>query len=257
MDEMLLKKTVSKIALRLLIALAISVSNSAFASNNFKPGQYLQEGGWGTLTVMPSSGKGQPFSIQSIGPNTHTCELEGLIQGTRANLDVDEGEKKCVVLFRLSNEGIDVTVDERVDNSCRNFCGVRAWFTGMYLKPNKECTYAARSLASKRFIDFYRKKDYRAARAELEPMLHNCGKTLHMFDDGEIRNDLAITQYHLKDYSGCLATLAPLAVYARMTSEQIKEEFAQVDASVMESIVKSARTNIGLCSKKQKIEIVR
>ncbi|HZW23463.1 hypothetical protein [Noviherbaspirillum sp.] len=254
MDEMLLKKTLPKIAFRSLIALAISASNSIFASNNFRPGEYLQERGWGTLTVMPGSSKGQPFSIQTLGPNTHTCELEGLIQGTRANLDVDEGEKKCVIHFQPTKDGIDVTIGERTDDLCGQFCGVRAWFTGMYLTPHKGCIYDARSLARKRFIDFYKKRNYRAARAELEPILHSCSKTLHMFEDGEIRNDLAITQYHLKDYSGCLKTLTPLTAYARMTSEQIKEEFAPMDADVMESIARSARTNIGLCSKKAKDE---
>ena len=103
---------------------------------------------------------------------------------------------------------------------------MRASFDGMYLVPENGCADAELQSARKRFIEFYKQKNYAKARTQLEPILQRCSKTLHRFEDGDIRNDLAITQYHLNDYAGCLKTLEPLAEYAGMTSDQLKENFA-------------------------------
>ena len=245
-----MNKMVKSTAVFALLIVLSAVSFIAVAADTIRPGDYSQEGGWGTLTVSPPSKDGQPFSLSSFGPNAHTCEMDGIIKNRKAVLDVGEAEKKCVIHFQASKQGIDVTVKESEHDQCRQFCGIRAWFTGLYLIPAKGCAQTELASVRKRFISLYRKKDYSSARMQLEPVLHNCGKTVHTFEDGDIRNDLAITLYHLKDYAGCLKTLEPLKQYAHMTSEQLKEEFPPTDADVMESIAKAARTNIRLCSTK-------
>lgn len=234
------------------LAVVALFSQNAFSSSDIKPGEYLRKGGSGTLTVKPTSANKQAFAIEAFGANTHICELEGVIQQNKAILDTGEGEKKCVISFQVTKQGIDVIVKEPTHEQCRFFCGARASFDGMYLVPENGCSDAERQSTRKRFIDFYKQKNYAKAQAQLEPILQRCSKTLHMFEGGDIRNDLAITQYHLNDYAGCLKTLEPLVEYAGMTSDQLKENFAPSDAEVMAATAKAAKTNISLCSAKLK-----
>lgn len=236
------------------LAMVALVSQNAFSASDIKPGDYLRKGGSGTLTVKPSTGDRHAFAIQAFGANAHICDLEGFIRQNKAILDTGEGEKKCVIAFQVTKQGVDVVVSESTHEQCRYFCGMRASFDGMYLVPENGCADAERQASRKRFIGFYKQKNYASARAQLEPTLQRCGKTLHRFEDGDIRNDLAITQYHLNDFAGCLKTLEPLAEYAGLTLEQLKENFPPSDAEVMVPIAKSARTNIRLCSAKLKMK---
>lgn len=235
-----------------VLAVAALFSQNAFSASDIKAGEYVRKGGTGTLSVKPSAANKQAFAIQAFGANTHICDLDGDIRQNKAILDTGDGDKKCVVSFQVTKQGIDVIVDESAHEQCRYFCGARASFDGKYLMPENGCADSERQASRKRFIGFYKQKNYASARAQLEPLLQKCSQTLHRFEDGDIRNDLAITQYHLNDFAGCLKTLEPLAEYAGLSLEQLKENFAPSDADVMAPIAKSARTNISLCSAKPK-----
>src|SRR3954468_21666922 len=67
-------------------------------------------------------------------------------------------------------------------------------------------------------------------------------------DAGWIRNDLAVTQYHLGRLSECQATLAPLAEDAAKTADELRRVFPPFDFGVYWPILQATRHNLRLCA---------
>ena len=111
---------------------ALLVTAAAHAANPV-PGHYVAEGGWGYLDIKQPAAKGQPFKLESVGSNAHTCELEGFVKNGRAVLESSLAGKTCTVVFTPSAGA--VTVAAVADEPCRDYCGMRAWFAGTYLLP--------------------------------------------------------------------------------------------------------------------------
>ena len=99
------------------------------------------------------------------------------------------------------------------------------------------------------FKDLYSRRDYSKASRTLTKILNGCTKTMWWLDLGSIRNDLAITQYHLHRPKDCLKTLEPLAADASLSDEDIRKNFAPTDADNYLPIVRATRTNLELCRK--------
>jgi hypothetical protein len=227
------------------VSLACLLSAGTAHSANPSPGYYLAEGGWGDLKIKPSNGKALPFKLLALGPNAHTCDLEGVIEGNRAILE-GEGGKACTVVFSASPGLVGVAP---VDNEpCRGYCGVRAWFAKTYILPAAKCTPAAKASAQKRFTALYRAKSYTQALAELAPMLTECSKTLHWIEEGHIRNDVAVTQYHLGRIDECKSTLAPVLRDATGDEDSLREALPPTDFDSFLPIAKAAWFNAKLCS---------
>lgn len=210
------------------------------------PGYYLAEGGWGHLEIKPSSGKSLPFKLFALGANAHTCNLEGVIKGDRAVLDGLEDGKACTVVFSASSGSIQVVPVE--NEPCRGYCGMRAWFAGTYVLPGQKCTPEAKDRAQKRFTSFYRAKSYAEALAELTPVLSECHRMLHWIEEGHIRNDVAVTQYHLGRIDECRNTLAPVLKDAGGDEEKLRENLPPTDFDSFLPIAKAAWFNAKLCS---------
>ena len=64
-----------------------------------------------------------------------------------------------------------------------------------------------------------------------------------------MRNDLAITQYHLHDYAGCKHTLEPLREEATKTDEELQYPAFALEARLPG--IHAARANLKLCSDSQ------
>jgi len=210
-------------------------------------GEYQVDGGWGTLIVKQDGAKPASFKISALGANGHTCGLEGAINNGVANIDTGEKGKACRVGFTVTAAGVDVK--PLTEEECRTFCGMRATFDGLYAKATPGCEDAARSKARNRFKQLYDAKQYQYARATLEPLLTQCAKSLHWIEDGNLRNDLAITQFHLRDYSGCIATLQQ---FKGNDADQYLEGLKSSEPSSAEAyaaILGPARHNLMLCEK--------
>lgn len=223
----------------------------AVAAPVIQAGEYQTAGGWGTLTITKHEDGALMFLIESVGANGHQCDLEGEIRDNKAMLDVGEGERLCTVQFKPLLSGIDVSVNEEDFDLCRYFCGARASYYGTYLHPAAGCTHAEREAARDKFKDLYGQKKYAKARATLEPLLKTCARTLDRYEEAGMRNDLAVTQYHLRDYDGCLATLNPLNEIAGLSYDQLKDRFPPADADTYDVIAQAARTNLHLCKAKR------
>lgn len=235
-----------RIFLPVLVGICIPIF-SLHAASLLQPGSYVTENGWGMLSLQ-QFGDGISFVITSTGANGHVCELKGRIKENRALLAAVDKGKPCVVHFVSLSEGIKVeSVDEQ---SCRYFCGAQAYFDGVYLRPAAGCSPDEVQKKRAGFKQQFDKKSFAEAQAILQPVLENCQKTLDVFEQAWIRNDLALTVYRQGKAAECLLLLDPLRKLAQMTATQIAEEYLPYEAELFQPIAKASHTNLALCSKK-------
>ncbi len=100
------------------------------------------------------------------------------------------------------------------------------------------------------FLNLYKTGNYQTASKILEDLLSSCEIILDRQELGRIKNDLAITRYHLNDFTGCLQSLEPYLKDADLSDAEIMEKYGYdaVFADIQLGIVKSVRTNKKLCS---------
>ena len=215
---------------------------------SLKPGEYVTEGAWGQLSLRPGNGNSLIFSIEATGGNRHVCSLEGEVNGGTATLDGPDEKTPCVVTFAQTGEGVKISTGE--SGACRDYCGARAYFEGLYLRPSARCTKESVAAARKSFKQLYDARQFAEAKAKLEPVLTLCSRTLHRSEEGRARNDLAVTMHKLGDLSGCLLVLQPFVEDAQLTDAEFREGNPPSDADMMLPIVRAARTNLKLCGGK-------
>jgi hypothetical protein len=212
------------------------------------PGTYVTEGGWGDLTIKREKDGKLSFKIFAMGGNAHMCDLEGEIKNGRATL-VDSGDS-CVIRFSPMATSVEVIAETA--EPCRYYCGMRASFEGVYLKPAAACVPKAINKSRANFKRLYNKKAYVEAVGVLVPILKGCAKTMDWLDKGWIKNDLALTYHKLDRDDLCLQSLKELEEDAAKTDGQIREEYPPSDADNYLPIVKATRTNLKLCGSGKK-----
>jgi hypothetical protein len=218
-----------------------------FAQSPLRPGEYITEGGWGHL-VISSQGDRLVFTIESAGPNGHSCDVEGEIRNGKATLEGRTKDQPCIIAFDVLKEGIDVKPE--ILYACGGFCGARAAFDGLYLLPPPGCTIAAVQSARDTFKNLYDRRAYADARATLEPLLERCGPTLDWIDNYSVRNDLAVTFYHLNDRAACLKVLEPMREDAGTPESELAIAYAPANLNSVRPILRATRTNLKLCQAK-------
>jgi len=60
------------------------------AELKIQPGEYITEGGWGSLKIKQDKKGGLSFEIETSGGNAHTCTLSGEIIGQKSVLKESE-----------------------------------------------------------------------------------------------------------------------------------------------------------------------
>lgn len=201
-------------------------------------GEYvLNDGTWGTLQVQA----GGKFRIESTGANGHVCELGGVIAGGKSR---PEGSA-CQVSFHSDGQKIKVT-SNGVD-ACKDFCGARSWFEGLYQKPPELCVSQKIQAARKQFKKEYQAGNYSVALATIEPVAAQCKPFLYWIQSGWVANDLALTQFKLGDHAGCISTLQGLAPDAALSDGDIRGKFPPADSDMYLPVVRATRTNLKLC----------
>lgn len=225
-----------------------TVPTDVTGSSSLQTGEYATEKGWGQLQLKNQGGM-LTFAIESLIGEDY-CTLNGTIRGDQGIATDDHGPSRCTVKFASSPEGIDVTANTSA--LCKTFCGHNGDFEGLYLKIKDECGRGNRERARKEFRRLYEAKYYKAALATLSPVLTSCQRTLAWEEEGDIRNDLAITQYRNGLHAECLATLDKYAEDAEKDDNAVIDGWTPVLAERYLAIIRAARTNIGFCSRNVK-----
>jgi hypothetical protein len=228
-----------KLAVYAFMVVCANLAHAQFSTP--AEGEYvISDGAWGTLQVQ-ARGK---FKIQTVGANAHVCELDGVISNGKSKLDTSA----CEVRFK--SVGQDVSIATNESDACRNFCGARAWFEGVYRKPTPLCERKSIANSRKQFKKEYLAKNYGAALTLISPVATQCKEFLHWVDSAWVLNDMALTQLRLGDPAACIRTLQPLTTDAAMSDEEIKGKYPPADADAYLPAVSATRTNLKLCTKR-------
>lgn len=240
---------------RTLMAVGLCASAAAWAAgpapaatvDTPAAGRYVTQGGFGELDVQPAANGSAPFELSVQGANGHSCGLEGTIQGGRATLPTMAGEPDCKLVFETKPNG--VTVSSPTLEACRFFCGSRAGFDFEYLRLPEACTPERVRTQRAAFQGHYKTKRYRQAAPVLQQLLRQCETFLFWVDAGRVRNDLAITQYHLGDKAACRATLVPVASVATRNRSTLKAQLPPADFEMFLPVAKATWHNLKLCQR--------
>lgn len=234
----------SKLAGALLAAFFSGVSAGALAQ--MAPGEYVFEQGRGTLRILQGGGNTYKFHITTVGGNFHTCELDGVIRNNEARMEDSAHDKlPCIVTFTPQKNGIAVA--SKHERACSYYCGVRAHFDGFFTLPPPSCAPTQVRRARDQFKATYDRKQYPEALALLRPVLEKCGSLLNDYDEGWVRNDLAITHYRAGNMNACRETLLRWLDLARTPDEQIKDGYPPSDAEEMLRLARATRANMKIC----------
>lgn len=243
-----IKHHIHLIANGFLCGFFLLLGNSSSADSILESGVYIEVGGSGKLVIDRAANSKPTFSMEIIRINGHSCGLDGEIQDDHAILFADDrAVDPCFVVFVPTTNGVDVKARDHL--SCSRYCGARADLseTLNFVRPAKGCDASALASSRKSFKHLYDRHAYAKAEAILAPILANCKVTLDWFDQARIRNDLAITQYHLGHSADCLKTLAPLTSDADALDEELN--LAPSEEHVYLPIIRATRTNLRLCKK--------
>ncbi|RQP24559.1 hypothetical protein [Piscinibacter terrae] len=246
-----------KAALRILaIVLLASLAMVGRADDTLQPGDYVLGRDVGTLTVQPAFRGTQVFSISVVGANAHTCELGGKIKGGRSTPDDQDQKPLCEVRFEKSGPS-SLSVKTNEADSCRSYCGARAWFEGTYVLPPSGCSSAEIRRSRDAFKKAYDRHDHAEAERLLSPMLVQCKAVMSPWDEDWIRNDLALAQHKLGRDAACLELLAPLAKDAQDSERDPQAwkdnlELPPVESDIYAGIIAATRTNLKLCRGRRK-----
>lgn len=222
----------------LVLAFAISCAAQAQA---FKPGEYVTEGLWGSMTIKGGGAK-QALHIDYLGSNAHTCEVDATITGSKAKT-----EENCNFELVQRGDAILVRVPDAQFDACRYHCGARAFFANTYFPERPACTAKPVQAARREFTQLYQGKQYRAAADRLAALHAACGKFLTWYTDTETRNDWAIAEFNAGDKAACLKVLQPLKETFVDDPEKTHIAFAPVDEEWGEKMVKATRFNWRKC----------
>jgi len=186
-----------------------TMSLAEAASPEIPLGQYVREGDSGTLTIRKDEQNRRTFEIKSIGANCHVCGVSGQVRGAigRAGSGAGDGsDSTCDISFAAGRSAVDVVPLTR--DECRAYCGARASFDGTYRVPSATCTSAGRRTQRDQSLRLYRSRRFSEAASKLRALTEQCRPFMNWIEMDQVRNDLALAQYHSGDFSQCLQTLS-------------------------------------------------
>lgn len=233
------------------------------SAQTFPSGTYWF-GSMGSLQMERADSQGkQRFSIGILGRNAHLCDLDGVVQRGRVIIPEDaKPADQCHIHFKWqSDKSIQIDTPKNDNGACSSYCGTGAYFTGRYAIPPTVCRNAEQT--RKVFLKLYQAKQYSAALQQLAPLMRDCKPWTDRMSEIAMRNDMAITYFHLKRPDECIRVLAPFTKggIAREGKSNPENEIADNDEELIDEIAQgqsvfyqqagemivAARTNLKLC----------
>ncbi|MEK8032561.1 hypothetical protein AACH06_17200 [Ideonella sp. DXS29W] len=233
------------------VVLAAALGSSQAAPTGAPlPGQYVRGDDSGTLTIRRDEQNKLVFEIDSIGGHCHECKVTGVIRGTIGYADRligDEDDSKCEISF--SSNPSSVVVKPIAEDECREYCGFRAYFDGTYRRPSATCSRSGRQALRDRFLLLYRAHRYPLATSTLQTLIGECREFMGSIELDQVRNDLALSQYHNGDFSRCLETLDATSAGEERDEEELMSVLQPCDADNYIDVAKATWFNRALCKK--------
>lgn len=229
---------------------------STHAADVARPGEYVSSGAWGRLKVEQRDGK-TLFSIDSVGGNCHTCGLSGRIVGTAAEtVDEEQASEPMVCRIRMtpSRDGRQIKVEPQADEACRQYCGMRAGFEGVYRMPQALCTEGGQRKARDIFIRHYRAKQFTQAVEALRPVLEQCHDFLNWIEIDRVRNDLSLAYFHAGKDGQCINTLQKTRAAGFTDEEALRQGLPPCDFDNYVPTAQATWHNMRLCGSEPGIQ---
>jgi hypothetical protein len=258
-------KLSSSVYKKLVFGLALVLAGLCHAQT-FPPGSYWI-GSMGSLQLEQADLQGkQKFSLSILGRNAHLCDLDGVVHRGRAIIpdDVKPAEQCHIHFKQLADKSIQIETPNNANLACSNYCGAGVYFAGRYAIPPTACSDT--ELKRKTFLKLYQAKQYSAALQQLGPLLRDCKSWTDRMSEMAMRNDIAITYFHLKRPDECIRVLAPFTEggIAREAKSNPDSESADNDEELISEIalgqpvfyeqageaIAAARTNLKRCGYK-------
>lgn len=237
-----------QLALGLATLLLSSLGSAGETASDIAPGHYVPAGDWGTLSITTDASARTRFDIESMGGNCHLCAVSGVIHGTTGIADAwleDDNTARCRIAFR--QRGGQIAVEPITEEECRNYCGARAGFAGIYKTLPARCTHQAQQAGRKAFLELYRARQFAAASEKLAQLLAACGEFMNWVEIDAVRNDLALAQFHDGKPAACLKTLA--ATRAAKAADADDLGLPPCDHDNYIEVAKATWHNLTLCKK--------
>lgn len=212
----------------------------------YSPGEYVLTGCCVTTLGTPTA-SGQAFTTRAQGPNGHSCQLSGTVVSRRALLKSEFSPESCELELGEIPGGFALKVTAGKD-SCRQYCGARAWFEGEYRRPPAACGPTAMRKTRTAFKQAYQAKRYDTARGLIEPLLAECESWTVWDQRAWIRNDTALAELRAGAPAQCLETLKGFADEIDLSDREIVDRYrSPSDIDTAQRLMKAARTNRALC----------
>lgn len=125
---------------------------------------------------------------------------------------------------------------------------MRAGFEGTYRIPPRGCRPAERTARRNAFQAQYRSHQYARAEDTLDAFYRECREFLDWIGIDEIRNDLAVTQYHLGRHEDCLRTLRETIGATETGEDKLRSRLPPTDFDTYLPVARASWYNLKLCS---------
>jgi hypothetical protein len=236
-----------RLALAFACAVFLPLAQARPAASALAPGEYATEGGWGVLTLRTEANQRLLFELETVGPNGHTCSLDGEIRNGRTTVGDTPGPVACVVRFVASATGTGIDVSTNDADSCHSFCGARASFVGRYLRALPGCDSLSRGATGAEFRRLYEGGAYRDAQQQASRLLERCAPLMTRNEYAQWLNDLAAAQYRLGQHDACVRTLQPLADDAAASNQALMDRLPPTDYENYLPLVETTRSHLRWC----------
>jgi hypothetical protein len=213
----------------------VVASAGANATDQISTGNYVTEGGWGSLTISRSTSNAPlSFEISATGANAHFCFGTGEIRGDKGISD------ECSIQLEQQKNKMLVKM---IDGGCG--CGMNVQVDGEYFREDSYC--AKQKDIRDEFSQQYQAGQYKQAKKTLGQLLSRCDSFMDWHALAEIRNDLAITEFHLGNKAACLNLLEPIKKQFVDDPAQSGYWFRPADEVWGEATTKATRFNWKKC----------
>lgn len=204
---------------------------------------YSQPSSRGDLEVDDVMSGSQRFHVLTFGDGGERCKFDGTLGSEGVEID-DNPKDADFCDLKLVQRRNAISLEDKGANGCRRFCGDAYSLPSFFALLPPAC---ANATATSEFKQQYDAHQYRTALATLRGFYQACRQTISQLEAWQILNDLAITQYHLKQGKACLATLRPFQPYVGHADTDLRNVFGGADGPMYVEQVQAARTNLRLC----------